>query len=653
MRNLSLLSIILMIFLLPGLSFAKESRESKVFKLIKQKDWSKSYGLANKTGNSALKKIVLSQQYLDSKHKGNSFEKTAKFLMQNPHWPQSYLLRIRAENLLKETSDEKLIFKWFNQSSPVTGRGHKYYALAAGKFEKDPKKLAKIIKSGWHNGNYYLADQKKYHKKFRKYLTLSDHIKKIDNHIFDHELTSARNSFYLVNAQYKKSFRAQIDLSQKHKKAQKTFKRVAKKYYTPGLIYQYLNLRKKNLPKSSSEFVPLLKLAKKSPEYADRFWKVQAYIAREFIERKKYNDAYKVASLHFTKSPANQSEAEFLSGWLAISFLKKPSLAIKHFRQFNRVVRTPISKSRGIYWLARAHEAAKDRAKAQKLYDLAAAKYPYTFYGQMAVMELGKKRMLLPSNINLAKHKAASESHKKKSDITHAAQLVSRYGPNVMSQAYISSAVKQASTTKEILGVAGNVHTSKNVHHMAWLAKKALQKHVLIKNHAYPTPYKIGKLPIETPLTYSIIRQESVFDQHAVSSANARGLMQLIKATACDTAKSIAKVCKISKLTKDPKYNMILGSNYLSQMIKEYQGSYILAIAAYNGGPHNVDKWIKAYGDPRKMKTSREVLNWLELIPFHETRNYVQRVLENLQIYRTILDKKADFKLRQDLLRKT
>ena len=418
------------------------------------------------------------------------------------------------------------------------------------------------------------------------------------------------------------------------------------------MIYQYLNLRKKDLPKSSSEFVPLLKMAKKSPEYADKFWKVQVYIAREFIERKQYSDAYKVASLHFTKNPANQSEAEFLAGWMAVSFLKKPKLAIDHFRQFSRVVKTPISKSRGIYWLARAHEANKDTERAQKLYDIAATKYPYTFYGQMAVMEMGTKKMLLPPNINLAKHKTASEFYKKKSDVTHAAQLVSRYGSNALSQSYISSAIKQASNTTEILGVAGNLYLSNNIHYMAWLAKKALQKHLLITNHAYPTPYQIKGLPIELPLTYSIIRQESVFDQHAVSSADARGLMQLIKATACDTAKSIAKQCKISNLTKDPKYNMILGSNYLSQMIEEYQGSYVLAIAAYNAGPHRVNKWLNVFGDPRKLKTTREVLDWIELIPFFETRNYVQRVLENLQIYRNILDKKSNFRMKQDLLRK-
>ena len=416
------------------------------------------------------------------------------------------------------------------------------------------------------------------------------------------------------------------------------------------MIYRYLNSRKNDLP-SSSEIVSLIRTIETDKDYADRFWKIQSYLAREFIEKKKYCDAYKVASSHFTESAGNKSDAEYLSGWLALRFLNKSKLALCHFRNFNRIVKTPISKSRGIYWLARAHEAERNKEKAERLYNLAASKYPYTFYGQMALMEMGKSKMHLPNDVDLRQYQDSARVYAKKNDITRAVQIVSKYGSNALSQTYIKSGIIQALTTSDILHVAYYVYQSKNVHHMAWMAKSALQKHVLIKNHAYPTPYKVGKLPIEKPLMYSIIRQESVFDQHAISSAEACGLMQLIKATACDTAKRVATHCRISKLTADPHYNITLGSSYLQQMIEEYNGSYILAIAAYNGGPHNVDKWLKIYGDQRTMKTPRDVLDWIELIPFYETRNYVQRVLENLQIYRSIIDKDSKFDLANDLLK--
>lgn len=650
MRILSYLSIILMIFLTSFNCHAKGNNTSKLFSLIKQKKWQSSYSLASKIGDPVLKKIVLSQQYLDRRHKSNSFEKITKFLKENPKWPQNYILKLRAESLLNSGTNKKNIVEWFDKNKPVTGKGHKYYALAAASVVKDQKKLSSIIKSGWHFGNFTNSEQKSYFKRFRKYLTTTDHVKKIDNHLWEKEITAAKNSLNYVDAGYQKSFNAQIALIQKHKNARKLFKRVSKKYYTSGLIYRYLWSRKSDLP-SGSEVASLSRIASVDKDRADSFWKVQAYLAREFIEKKKYRDAYKTSSSHFATSASCKSEAEYLSGWLALNFLRKPDLALGHFRNFNRTVKTPISKSRGIYWLARAHEYKRDKQRSKKLYYLAATKYPYTFYGQMAAVELSQRKMVMPDAINMTEYNQNINSYIKNNEIVRAAQIVSKYGSNALSQIYIKAAVKQAKNTTDVYGVVGAIAKSNNVHHTTWAAKSAMQKHVLMKNHAFPTPYKLSKLPVETPLTYSIIRQESVFDQHAISSAQARGLMQLIKPTACDTAKLVGVRCRISKLTTDTNYNIKLGSNYINQMIDDYDGSYILAIASYNGGPHNVDKWLKIFGDPRKLKNHREVLNWLEHIPFYETRNYVQRVLENLQIYRSIIEKDDKFKLSDDLLK--
>ena len=528
MRILSILSIVFMIFLHGVTSFAKGNNTSEIFSLIKQKKWQNSYSLATKIGDPVLKKIVLSQRFLDNKHEDNSFEEIVRFLHQNPHWPQDYLLRLRAESCLGSNSNKKLIMGWFKDNKPLTSKGHKYYALAASSLIKDKEQLSDIIKNGWHNGNFTSSEQKDYYNRFKNYLTESDHVKKIDRHLWDKEITAAKKSLYLVNAGYKKSFKAQIALIQKHKNAKRLFKQVPKKYYTSGLIYQYLNARKKDLP-SSFEVVNLSRVASSDPEIADRLWQIQSYLTREFIEVKKYRDAYKVVSSHFTENPGNKSDAEFLSGWLALSYLHKPKLALRHFRNFNRIVKTPISKSRGIYWLGRAHEANRDEERAQRLYNLAASKYTYTFYGQIAAMKLGRKKIVLPHDVDLLRQREDIKSYVQNNHVARAAQLVSRYGSNSLSQTYIKSAVKQASDTSEVLSVAGALSITNNIHHMAWLSKYALHKHVLIKNHAYPTPYEVKYLPIEVPLTYSIIRQESVFDQHAISSAQARGLMPAYK----------------------------------------------------------------------------------------------------------------------------
>lgn len=647
MRILLRLSIILILSFvsLGSVLAANTNTTATIFTLMGQKKWSQCEKLS--APNKALHKIVLSQKFLDINNKSNNFETIIRFLQQNPNWPQSHLIQIRAENFLNSKSDKKLIVDWFSKHAPITANGHKYYALAATEIYTDPVIIQSIIKNAWIFGNFIASEQKEYSQKLTKYLSAEDNIKKIDHLLWQEQITNAKNSLHLVNNEYQKSFQAQIAFMQGVNNALSLYKKVPEKYRTAGLVYQYINSQKKN-PQSASDIVALIRSVKISKEQASKFWKLQSYIARELIAKKKYQDAYRVASSHVAMSASDLSDAEFLSGWLALSFLKQPDQAIKHFQKFNHAVSTPMSKSRGFYWLGRAYHASGNKEKSKQLYSLAATKYSYSFYGQMAAVELGHNKIYLPGNVPIEKYK--NHEYLRTNDIAKAAVLVSRYGSKSLAEIYIKSAVNQTANTEQVLALAAGIASNKNLYHNTWMSKYAVHKHVFIRNYAYPTPYKLEKMPIEEPLTYSIIRQESVFNQHAISSADARGLMQLIKSTACNTAKMIGDKCKIDHLTTDPKYNLKLGSHYLNDMIREFKGSYILAIASYNGGPHNVKKWINLHGDPRKINNLHKVIDWLELIPYYETRNYVQRVLENLQVYRSIINKNINLELKKDLI---
>lgn len=647
MRIIRKVSIILALLACSISQAAENNIETKIFNAIKQKDWLLANQLAAKK-DIPLKNIVLSQQFLDNNYKGNSFEKIVHFLMNYPSWPQASQMKVVAEGLINDSTDLKSLYKWFKDNQPITGQGYKYYALSAKNIEQDKEKLKSIIKLAWHKGSFSPQEQKQFRSEFGKYLDLQDHITRIDNLLFAESIGTAKNNLHLVPDEYKKSFNAQIALIQNGKKAIGNFKSIPQKYWTPGLAYRYLEVIKSN-PPAAATVLKLVNAAKINKANADRFWKLQCYIAREHIENKKYLDAYKIASAHFTSNPANLSEAEFLSGWIALTQLNKPQIALQHFLKFDHSVKTPMSKSRGIYWTARAHESLKQDEQALKLYKLAATRYSYTFYGQVAASEIGQKKIALPETVNLAQYKLSSEVNSPKIVLAKASYYISKYGPNYLAQIYIKTATENASTTSDIKDLAAILSKSSNIHHMAWMGKYAMQKHVLLTNYSFPTPYKnITELPIEKSLTYSVIRQESVFDKSAISSANAIGLMQLIKPTACKTAQSIGDACVISKLTSDPSYNIKLGSNYLNQLIDKFDGSYIMAIAAYNGG--KVNKWIPIYGDPRVMKKTRDVINWIESIPYYETRNYVQRVLENLQVYRHILKENDTLAIAQDLL---
>ena len=192
----------------------------------------------------------------------------------------------------------------------------------------------------------------------------------------------------------------------------------------------------------------------------------------------------------------------------------------------------------------------------------------------------------------------------------------------------------------------------KNVNHlMVEAAKSASYKHNLLVDYNYPRPFAIPPKTIEPALAYAIIRQESVFETSAISSANAHGLMQIIPPTASETAKAVGIRYSRAKLTRDWKYNVTLGTKYMRNLINDFDGSYILAIASYNAGPHNVAKWLEQNGDPREMRSFNSIINWIESIPFHETRNYVQRVLENLQIYRHVMNEEQKLEIIKDLKR--
>lgn len=618
----------------------------KVFECIKNKKWQDAEHFAKKTDNKTLFKIVLSQEFLDENYKNNDFRKIVNFLKQNPQWHQNSLLRLRAESLIDNNFNKNEIYQWFSRYPPVTALGYKCYALAASEILIDTNQLAFILKDAWIYGAFNKDEQIAFYKKFRKFLGKNDTIKRIDNLIWKGASTLAKSLFYLVDPKYTEAFEAQIAFTNKNENAEKLFKKVLKEYYTPGLVYQYINSKKDDLPEIN-ELIKLICSTKHYQFHENSLLRVQAYIARECIAKKRYEDAYKIASKNFATSAENIRDIEFLSGWIALRFLNKTDLAIKHFKKFNRVATTPISISRGLYWLARSYTKSGKKEKATHLYQKIAYQFGYTFYGQVATIELGETKLRLPTKITVNHNK--NNTLIKSGENLKAANLVTQYSQeSSLVKIYLESLIDL--TKEEDVLVTALTAKTFQYYHKVWLSRRALQKHIFIENYSYPDPYRIKKLPTEKSLVYSIIRQESSFEKSVIASDSGMGLMQLMKPAACDTAKKLYIKCFLNKLTEDAHYNLTLGSHYLADMIRTYQGSYVLAITAYNAGPYRVKRWLSLHGDIKKFRNYHNVIDWIESIPFPATRNYVQRVLENLQIYRVILNKSNKLKLKQDLL---
>jgi len=362
----------------------------------------------------------------------------------------------------------------------------------------------------------------------------------------------------------------------------------------------------------------------------DKWWKEREIISRALIYKKKYELAYKIASKHGLKEGPEYAEAEWMSGWIALSFLNDPILAKDHFENFYNNVGYPISLSRGAYWLGRSYDDI-NKTLAKKWYS-EATKFLSTYYGQLAHLKLYPNE-----SFELPEQSKVDEKFKKKfyeNDLVKIVLLLDELDKDKYSKHILRHlATTNISEGSEIL--AAELATSISRYDFAiQIAKLASYEKRFHNNFNYPlisTPKFINgrKIP-ESSFILSIIRQESEFDMTAHSHAGAKGLMQLMPYTAKVVAKQAKLPYSKSRLTADPEYNINLGSHYIAGLILEYDGSYPFAIAAYNAGPKRVKYWKRINKNPQKKQIN--YVDWIEMIKFRETRNYVQRVLENYNV---------------------
>ena len=407
-----------------------------------------------------------------------------------------------------------------------------------------------------------------------------------------------------------------------------------------GLNYDRLKWRRKRGRVDGS--LEILFKLKNNKDYLirpDKWWLERAIIARALLYKKKYETAYIITSKHSIESGPEYAEAEWMSGWIALSFLNDPILATKHFQNFYDNVGYPISLSRGAYWLGRSYEKMDDNEQSIKWYQ-EATKYLTTYYGQLAYLKIKPNE-----KFELKEQIKVDNKYRKKFYEKELVKIVflldelnkDKYTKDILKHL----AAENIENGSEILAaeLATNISRYDFAIQIAKLAsyEKRFHNHFNYPIISVPKKVKDRKIP-ETAFILSIIRQESEFDISANSSAGAKGLMQLMPYTAKIVSKQAKLPYSKSKLIKNPEYNINLGSYYMAGLILNYEGSYPFAIAAYNAGPKRVKYWKKINKNPQKKQIN--YVDWIELIKFEETRNYVQRVLENYNVYRYILEKK-------------
>ena len=365
---------------------------------------------------------------------------------------------------------------------------------------------------------------------------------------------------------------------------------------------------------------------------AAEFWYERRTLTRQLLALGQVKRAYRAADGYREGPEGRLVEAHFHAGWIALSFLRDAKSAVPHFEAMRELSTLPDSVTQADYWLGRARAALGDTAGAKQAY-AAAATFGTIYYGQLAAAELGRKGVEIRSLPAWQQSEPDFEAR----EIVRAIRLLEASGEKQMAIPLLRSFASDLKDGAELL-LAARLAQALGAHHLAISIADTAERHgAPLDLFSFPKDGLPAKslASIDNAAVYAIARQESRFQVDAVSSSGARGLMQLMPATAKETAAKVGVAYSASRLTTDGAYNTLLGSTYLKAQLENFEGSLLLAAAAYNAGAGNARKWIRTFGDPRSEAIDPVV--WVELIPFQETRKYVQRVLGNYLVYRARL----------------
>jgi soluble lytic murein transglycosylase len=602
-----------------------------ILKAYRGGDWTEAAILRTKLSQPAA--IALAEWFAIRSGIPIGFDRLSAFQQDYRDWPVTTQLRRRSEEaLVAERKPAARVRAFFASQPPVTASGRiaLAFALKAEGLDGDANAL---IRQVWREDTFGSDTEGRILDRFPGLLSEADHRFRMERHLLKENWGAATRAAGFAGKDYATLVKARMGLFQGKKKAEKAFASVPASLRNDAsyLFSRALYLRRSN---KLSEAAAVIRQAPRDHEQrvdGDEWWAEQRLITRALLDKGEAMAAYEVASHHAAESPAQQIEAEFHAGWIALRFLDDAKAAGEHFATVAKTASTPISIARVAYWQGRAAEAAGADADARLFYERAAERST-TYYGQLATAKIGQKvslRMVDPLSDDDRRRFAALTP-------VQVVRLLQQIGEAELALSLYGDLAQTLTDPGQLDALAALASSEKNPRAVLAIGKIATQRGFPLDIHAYP----LAAIPefepvgdeVEPAMVYAIARQESAFNPRALSSAGARGLMQLMPATAKRTARRFGVGFDLDRLVQDPSYNAKLGAAHLGELMEDWKGSHILAFASYNAGGGNVMKWVRAYGDPRKPGV--DVVDWIERIPFYETRNYVQRVMENLAVYR-------------------
>ena len=537
------------------------------------------------------------------------------------------MLRRQAEDRITPATSPAVVWKFFTDYPPLTSAGHLRRLEAAQAVA--PGEVQRLASDSWRTATFKPADEQEFLNKWATSLTADDNIARFDRIVREGRPQVAKDMLSKLPPTYQPLANARLAMATRATDTVQILRGVTpSQLETPSIRLERLQWLRRtgNLGEAKSM------LAAPATGQGDTWLAEQQQVTRDLLAAGHPADAYAVITQHGQTRGLAFAEAEFLAGWIALRHLKKPGDGIKHFQILYDGVSTDISKSRAAYWMGRAIEASGKPKDANEWYGRAAG-YGQTFYGQLAARKLpgGAARMPGDPAVSDADRLALGGR-----EMLTVARWLAQAGASERTQPFLLKLARMVNGAGETQLLAQLATELKRPDIAVAIARRATDSGITLFDASFPVIDLGNTGSIERALALAITRQESAFYSGAISPSGALGLMQLMPATAREVAGKTGVPFIQTRLTSDPAYNVSLGTQYLGDMLAKFGGSYELALAAYNAGPGRVSRWLDSIGDPRAGKI--DMVDWIEMIPVRETRNYVQRIMEGVGVYRDRLN---------------
>ncbi len=586
---------------------------------------------------AAIKLVEL--LYLRDHWREAGHQRIVDFLNNAPNWPLAETLGKHAEKALYENNAaSQTVLTHFEKRKPKTALG--MLALARAHFQTGSSDQGSAwLNRAWIQPDIDAALEKRVMSEFS--LSAESHKRRMWAMVLEQQPSAALRNAKRVSGEHQRAAKVAHELLRGVSGADRRFDGLSSSMReAPALKYALARFyRKQKKYDKARTILSTLPGDAQAMIVPEAIWEERRIMARRSVginNRPYWQTAYKLTSQHGMASGNDAIEAEFMAGWIALRYLKDGDRAMAHFQKLSKLATSRTEKSRATYWIGRTHADLGNKGAARQAYKTA-AQYSTLYYGQLAREQIGLGKE--PDKITSGEFSDAAKQRIERDEVVRAFRLMQRAGANSQLHIFMPAIAARFDKVEEMNAAASMFHDEGGTTMALRFAKVAGQNGVDIDSWAYPLRglpdwKQIGN-PIEKALVFGLSRQESEFNPRAGSQVGAQGLMQLMPGTARIVARQYRMPYSKSKLTADPVYNVKLGAAHLADLVEDFNGSYVLTLVAYNAGPGRSKEWIEAYGDPRGGQV--DPIDWVESIPFQETRQYVQKVMQNVHIYRSRL----------------